>query len=268
MNSFHIALIDNFEFSDFINIMEKAVSDLKPIDFVYEYCIDTIKGSYREKNFKTFKDFMKFFKENDYRFDSLKMKFSDQTYIDFGKSRERYGVYGRIDSIIHFDKVFGLIKEKVLYANIHNQLDNLLSRTNKYRSWERKLGTVPEYVKLYENPRFAGGERDRYLIDLESIPTHHHFIMTGDKLWFGACAIMYFSELYYKYIPKKIWEEFTECEENIILENGLRKIVLYNNLSDFENPINRSKQWAFRKQLGIDEVAHKLIQDGSSPTAV
>ena len=92
--------------------------------------------------------------------------------------------------------------------------------------------------------------------------------MTGDKLWFGACAIMYFSELYYKYIPQEIWGKFTDCEENIILENGLRKIVLYNDISDFENSDNRKKQWAFRNQLGIDEVAHKLIQDGSTPSDV
>jgi hypothetical protein len=268
MNNFNITLIDNFEFSDFINIMEKTVSDLKPIDFVYEYCIDTIKGSYREKKFKAFNDFMLFYNENDYRFDSLKMNFLDETYVDFGKSRESCGVHGIINSIRNFDKIIRLTNKNVLYAFLHNDLDILLSRTNKYRSWERKLGTVPTYIKFYENPRFAGGERDKYLIDLESVPTHHHFIKTGDKLWFGACAIMYFSELYYKYIPKEIWEEFTDCEENVNLENGLRKIVLYNDLTDFENPDNRKKQWAFRNQLGVDEVAHKLIQDGSTPTVV
>jgi len=268
MNNFNITLVSNYELSEFISIMEKAASDLKPIDFVYEYCIDTVKGNYRETKFKTFNDFMQFFDENDYRFDSLKMNLSGKNFIDFGKSGQRCSVYGEIDSTKFFDKVFKLIDKKVLYAFLHNDLDILLSRSNKYRSWERRLGTVPSYIKFYENPRFAGGERDKYLIDLESVPTHHHFIMTGDKLWFGACAIMYFSELYYKYIPKEKWERFSDCEENIVLENGLRKVVLYNDLSDFENPDNRKKQWAFRKQLGIDEVAHKLIHDDINPTAV
>lgn len=97
------------------------------------------------------------------------------------------------------------------------------------------------------------------LINEETLEGHEHIQKTGDELWFGSCWQMYFSDLYYKYIPKELFDSFTDCEENIILENGIRRITLYKDPSQFELPENRARQWAFRRQLGIDSIAHELM---------
>jgi len=261
MISFNIALNEKFEFSRFIEKSKEFVDVFIPNTIDYEYTTNLEKAIYKEKRFNSYNLFIDFFSQNNYRFDSLRLNKNNEVSIYFIKSREELFVYGRVKTKDVIYQILDILNNEIIYAYIHNQLDLTLSKSNKYRSWERKLGHVPSYVKYYENPRFAGGERDKYLIDLESVPTHQHLIKTGDKLWFGACAIMYFSDLYYKYISKEKWKEFTDCEENIVLDNGLRRVILYRDLSDFKNTNNRNKQWAFRNQLGIDQVAHQLIQN-------
>lgn len=265
---FNIRLTKSVNMDLFIDTAKNINQIFDSESLIYEYTTNIEKVTYAEKKFKDFDSFNKFYRSNKYRFDLLELKNkTGDFYVGFQQSRRDLRVFGDISKVELFSKLIELFEQHTLYAYCHNDLDITLSRVNRHRGWIRKLGEIPSYIKLLPN-RESTSEIDKYLIDLESIPTHHHLIKTGDKLWFGACAIMYFSEVYYKYIPKEKWDNFTNCEENVILENGLRKIVLYDDLSDFENPINRNKQWAFRRQLGIDEVAHKLIQDGSTPTVV
>jgi hypothetical protein len=69
---------------------------------------------------------------------------------------------------------------------------------------------------------------------------------------------MYFSEIYYKYIPKSLFDAFTDCFENIILDSGVRKITLYENPDEYDLPENRKRQFTFRAHLGIDTIGHEL----------
>ncbi len=266
--NFNITLNESVNSNLFIDLIRKVDQIFPSKNLIYEYTTNVEKVLYGEKKFKSFKPFAEYYKSNNYRFDLLKLKSKkDDLFIGFQQSKGVLRVFGNIIKQELFLKIVTLLEQHILFAYCHNDLDITLSRVEIHRSWIRKLGKVPSYIRLIPN-RESTSERDKYLIDLESIPTHYHLIKTGDRLWFGACAMMYFSNVYYKYISKEIWEEFTDCEENVVLENGLRKIVLYNDLSDFENPNNSIKQWAFRNQLGIDKVAHKLIKDGSTPTAV
>jgi len=69
---------------------------------------------------------------------------------------------------------------------------------------------------------------------------------------------MHFSDLFYKYIPLFLWDGLINCKENIILPNNLRRITLYENPSDYDLKNNREIQWSFRRQLGIDSIAHEI----------
>jgi hypothetical protein len=59
---------------------------------------------------------------------------------------------------------------------------------------------------------------------------------SGDELIFEACWQMYFGKIFYKYIPRPLFDNFTYCEENTLLDNGIRKITLYKNPEDFGKP--------------------------------
>lgn len=151
----------------------------------------------------------------------------------------------------------------LLYFNIKwaKTLDYRNQNTQNYTDpayWRIANVKIPDDVELYPDP---GDWRNEglMLINEETLEGHEHFMKTGDRLWFGSCWQMYFSNLYYKYIPKELFDSFTDCEENNILENGIRRITLYGDPSQFELPENRARQWAFRRQLGIDSIAHELM---------
>lgn len=269
---FNIAFREEFELANLIELVKLTAQICNPVNFHFEYTVGledgvyTEKTIYSEKTFHAFDAFEAFLDSTNFRFDTLHLiQKGDKHKVSFSQSRGRLGVYGRQKNSDVEDSIVKLAGESILYAYVHDELDLSLSRTNKYRSWERRLGEVPDYVRYYRNPRHEGGERDKYLIDLESVPTHHHLNVTEDKLWFGACARMYFSDVYYEYLPKEKWDEFTECTDNVVLKNGLRKIVLYNDFADFETVKNRDRQWEFRRQLNIDTVAHKLLGRNFAP---
>lgn len=260
--NFNIRISNNLAFEKFLSFLEEIAQLYDVENVFFEY---SLEGKLLESTFNNYFEFENFYNDK-IRFDLLKLQ-NKNNFIGFQNSQGDLRVFGLEEDISMVSSIIDILSKSVLYSYVHNDFDLTLSRTKNYRVWKRKFNEIPDYVKKVNNPQSIS-ERDKYLVDLESLPTHYHQINDGDKLWFGACAIMYFSELYYKYIPKEIWEDFTECAENIILENGLRKIVLYNDLSDFENQDNRKKQCAFRNQLGIDEIAHKLIQDGSVLTPI
>lgn len=257
--SFNIKLNDRSQLSRFIELIFEVSNFFSAKSYFFEYTTDIEKIKYGEKTFNNFDEFKQFYDTENNRFDLLKLENKkNEVFIGFQQSNRDLRIFGIIENKDIIYKILDIVDGQLLYAYLHNQLDIKLSHTNKHRSWIRALGKIPDYVKVYKNPRFGGGERDEFLIDLETFPTHHHLIKTGDKLWFGACAEMYFSKLYYNYIPEYKWNRFTNCNENIVLGNGIRKIVLYDNLDTFDTAENRKKQLGFRKDLGMDIIAREL----------
>lgn len=146
----------------------------------------------------------------------------------------------------------------VLYSHSADSVDHHLQKYDKPITWKIENVKIPNYVELYPDPLDWKNE-GKMLINTESLPGHEHVMRgDGDGLWFGSCWQMHFSEIYYKYIPKELFDAFTECEENVVMDNGLRKITLYKNPNDYALPKNRERQWLFRRQLGIDSIAHEV----------
>lgn len=158
----------------------------------------------------------------------------------------------------HRVRDFLLFNFKVKWAKTLDYRNHNTQKNTNPIHWEVNNLKIPDDVELYPDP---GDWRKEglMLINEETLEGHEHIQKTDDKLWFGSCWQMYFSELYYKYIPKELFDSFADCEENIILENGIRRITLYGDPSQFELPENRARQWAFRRQLGIDSIAHELM---------
>ena len=70
---------------------------------------------------------------------------------------------------------------------------------------------------------------------------------------------MWFGKEYYQYISKEKLQSFTNCYENCELENEVTRITLYENMWDYAKTENREIQWDFRRSVGMDEVAHKIL---------
>jgi len=98
---------------------------------------------------------------------------------------------------------------------------------------------------------------DDVIVDTEFNPGHSH-IVSG--VWFGSCWRMWFGKNYYQYIPKEILLSYKSCFESIKISEDVLRITLYENVWDYDNQENRTIQKEFRDQIGLDEIAHELIQ--------
>lgn len=79
-------------------------------------------------------------------------------------------------------------------------------------------------------------------------------ILHLEKIAVFSCWQMYFSPAFYQYIPESSFDAFDHCIENIVLPDALRRITLYEDPFAYALPENRARQWAFRKELGIDQL--------------
>jgi len=160
------------------------------------------------------------------------------------------------------------LMDLIIYAQIHNYIDYGLQNNDEVKYWKLFGVIIPSYVEIIRNPNYVeeapGMDMvEKEFISIESLPGHVHQMSYAEKLWFGSCWQMYFSPEYYKYIPKFLFDEFQDCCENKVFDNGLRKITLFNNPAEYDLPENRAKQWAFRRAVGIDSIAHELTKQAN-----
>lgn len=158
--------------------------------------------------------------------------------------------------------------EIITTGHINDDLDETLQNEEDVEYFKQKKGNIPSYVEILPNPKYVEGSPGmdmiaKEFISIESLPGHSHQMSYAEKLWFGSCWQMYFSPVYYKFIPKFLFDGFQDCFEHKVFENGVRKITLFENPDDFDLPENRAKQWAFRRALGIDSIAHELTKQSN-----
>jgi len=200
----------------------------------------------------------------DYDYQRLQKMLTEHERIDWVKMMQEnedeifVGIHNNFFYIqAHKDDFFNFLLSEIEFkwAFRHENLDNNMQNEEKVRMWNYYKVSLPKNIELFSDWRNEG----EFLINSEDLPGHEHIQRGwGDNLWFGSCFQMYFSNIYYKYIPKELFDAFTDCEENIVLANGLRKITLFKNPDDYNLPLNRDRQWAFRRKLGIDSIAHEV----------
>ncbi len=259
--NFNFVLSKQFGFKELITFTKKILNEYTFSESLLE---NSINNQLCQIKLSSFNDILKEMNEEEFHLLTLS---NEIIVLNFQQSRNKFRIFGNTTKIAVVEFIKEILKQNVLYYFCHHDEDLKLSRVNKVNVWKRKLKGIPNSIRLIENPRSVGGERDKFLIELESVPTHQHQMKTDEKLWFGACWQMYFSEIYYKYIPKNLWDSHLNCFENIILENGVRKITLYKNPYDYNLDKNRAMQWEFRRLLGIDSIAHELCLGNRSEPA-
>lgn len=172
---------------------------------------------------------------------------------------------GTVDEKDYNDSLFPLIMKYADLSELRYATRNMgkyiifsTPNADNMNYWEYKDIPIPQPMVYI--PEFSFTDPNYKILSLEHIPSHAHYMGQdeGDKLIFEACWQMYFGDIYYKYIPKPLFDTFTDCEENVILEHGIRRITLYKDPEDFGKPNATARQWAFRRQLGIDSIGHEL----------
>lgn len=236
--------------------------------------IEYILNSFKIHSIEYSKDFVWFkAKRNDIKtidFDEIKFNLSEKGILiiqNMNNSLPRiYGSEISINTVVFIsEKMVELFSDLIVFGYIHPWLDSILQNTEEIKRWIWSNVTVPHYAQILPTPNYKEGAPgmdmiSKEFISIESLPGHYHIMSYDEKLWFGSCWQMFFSPVYYKYIPQFLFDNFQDCFEHKIYENGLRKIILFENPEDFDLPKNRVKQWEFRRALGIDSIAHELTK--------
>ncbi len=136
-----------------------------------------------------------------------------------------------------------------IVSSAENSLQNLTDI-----DWFKRIGGDLKDVKIKKSP----SNSEEMIIDKEYNSGHHHF---EKGVHFGVWWKMWFGKEYYQYIPKEKLMSFGEALEIRELENDILAITLYEDVWDYPNPKIKELQWRFRNYVGMDEVAHRLIEE-------
>jgi hypothetical protein len=104
-------------------------------------------------------------------------------------------------------------------------------------------------------PKRKGSRDNEMEIDIEKNPGYvckvkGYRLCAAFRMWFGSDS--------YRIFDKDKLRSF-KCFENIVTDNDVTRITLYENIKDYRN--NRDKQWEFKRALHIDEIAAKMIDE-------
>ena len=94
-----------------------------------------------------------------------------------------------------------------------------------------------------------------YKIDTSYLPGYRLYY---DEMIFTTAPYMWIGPDYYKFFSKENVDTYDECDENVEIASGFRRIRLWNNVDEYNNSIYRKRQWCFRKAINMDEVIKGL----------
>ncbi|WP_099223079.1 hypothetical protein [Listeria costaricensis] len=69
---------------------------------------------------------------------------------------------------------------------------------------------------------------------------------------------MWFGNDYYNYVSKEVLASFENCYSNERIGDSVICITLYEEILDFENPINRERQIDFKRHIHFEKILQQL----------
>ncbi|MGF6906640.1 hypothetical protein [Fusobacterium sp. PH5-44] len=144
---------------------------------------------------------------------------------------EKCGVVARI---VHLDDYFWQNNIDKNYYSLHN----------------KSLDGIP----LRKAPK----HQNKMIVDVYKMPGYEEII---NNIWFGAAWKMWFCSPYYEYIPEEILLEYKDAYKMEKLSFDCVYINLYEDISDYDEPVNRALQTKFKEIVNFDEVVEMARKD-------
>lgn len=151
-------------------------------------------------------------------------------------------IYNRIKPLL-----YGFIVENAIIASETNAHDTAI-QNQKFIHMLEWMGENPD-----DYPK-CRGTIEEYEID---IPRNPGYKVAARGFMLAAFYRMWFGKDAYELFDKEVLRSFP-CYENIVLENDVTRITLYENILDYKKKENRDKQWEFREKLHLDEIASRI----------
>lgn len=95
------------------------------------------------------------------------------------------------------------------------------------------------------------------VVDVEAMPTRIH---TFGGVPLVAAATVWMGRAWHVLFPPDRLASFARGDENRALGDRTRRVLLYRDWQDTDLPEHRERQWAFRRHIGLDALAHALLR--------
>lgn len=147
-----------------------------------------------------------------------------------------------------YSEIEQLIIEEAVLASERDSHDDAIQNQTEINMLEWMGENPADY------PQRQSSRNNVMEIDIEKNPGYMYKAL-GYRL--GASYRMWFGVDSYEIFDRDILKNFS-CFENVTIGNDVTRITLYENIEDYRN--NRDKQWRFRNELHIDDIALKMIE--------
>ena len=147
-----------------------------------------------------------------------------------------------------YSEIEQLIIEEAVLASERDSHDDAIQNQTEINMLEWMGENPADY------PQRQSSRNNVMEIDIEKNPGYMYKAL-GYRL--GASYRMWFGTDSYEIFDRDILKNYS-CFENVTIGNDVTRITLYENIEDYRN--NRDKQWRFRNELHIDDIALKMIE--------
>ena len=182
--------------------------------------------------------------------DELAAYFSFKLPLDLWEDRKTEIMHNYQEIFVEFGGCFGFAVNRFDDEIIQNPRNIDLYDTYQVSDADFPgIKNIPVVLKdsplpypLYEiDPSYLPGHRENYgYISFTSAP----------YMWFGPDYTGFFS-------PRKL-AGFKDCQENVEFDAGFRRICLWDNIAEYNAPLYRKRQWAFRNAMKLNKTVKKL----------
>ena len=178
-------------------------------------------------------------------------------------------LFDKCDSMIHFstaitadmwkerkDELLNNLNSFFLKINgafgmIYNNYDSDYVHKSNYTEEEYEKLNNSDYIGIKQLPKTYDKHRKCWNIDPALLPAGQmsmggFTVSPAPYMWFGPGFTCLF--------PKRTFEKFKNCIENIELASGYRRIILGEDLEAYNDPSLRKNQWAFKKKTRFEKI--------------
>ncbi|MDR1781648.1 MAG: hypothetical protein LBR40_01420 [Bacilli bacterium] len=146
---------------------------------------------------------------------------------------------------------------------IHKFRDDVIHLTEEDFDFSRYVFeglSQGKYYKIIGNDIKFGNILNTFSlgIDKEYLAGHDHYDYDSGIV-LGSSYLMYHSEDYAKYLDFNKLKNYDKAYQTTILENGMVKTQLYQDINAFDDETSLKAMWDFKIDLDLEATAHKLL---------
>ena len=180
----------------------------------------------------------------------LSASFSFKIPLDLWIEHRKEIISNYQEIFMELDGCFGFIVNCFDDEIIQNPCD-----INVYKRYKLSDSDFPGINNIPIIPRDLPLPYPMYQIDPSYLPGHTE---RYGELAFTTAPYMWFGPDFYRFFSQEKLEEFNDCQENVEIAVGYRRICLWDNVAEYNATQYRNRQWSFREKIEMEKVLKEL----------